>query len=79
MRARVAKKFNCFSGHGDAAEIDAWLVNNRDSRIFLIHGDSQGLKERRDDLAEHHAGSVEIVERGKTYSTASEPKNAAMP
>lgn len=79
VRARVAKKFNCFSGHGDAAEIDAWLVNNRDSRIFLIHGDSQGLKERRDDLAEHHAGSVEIVEKGKTYSTASEPKNIAMP
>lgn len=66
VRCSVGNYF-CFSGHGDAAENDAWLVNNRDSRIYLIHGDSANLAARRKGLSERLGCKVEVVKPFKRY------------
>lgn len=68
VRAKVYD-FNCFSGHGDARENDAWLANNRDSRIMLVHGEMDGMKARERGLRTRvGCGSVEVVEPGREYS-----------
>ena len=59
--------YSCFGGHGDAAENDAWLGNNRTSRIFLIHGDADALAARKKGLVERFGTSVEVVEPFKRY------------
>lgn len=59
--------FSCFSGHGDAPENDAWLAKNRDSRIFLVHGDKAALKARADGLRARFGAKVEVVEPGREY------------
>ena len=59
--------YSCFGGHGDAAENDAWLSNNRTSRIFLIHGDADALAARKKGLVERFGSSVEVVEPFKRY------------
>ena len=61
------KSYSCFSGHGDAAENDAWLANNRASRIFLIHGDADALAARRKGLVDRFGSNVEVVEPFKRY------------
>lgn len=60
--------FHCFSGHGDARENDAWLANNRDSRIFLVHGDMKSMQERAEGLRKRFGCKVEIVEADKPYA-----------
>ena len=60
--------FGCFSGHGDARENDKWLGENLKSRIFLIHGDADALKERKAGLEKRHGADVTIVKRRKKYS-----------
>lgn len=65
--ARV-KTFECFSGHGDAIENEKWLGENLKSRIFLIHGDADALKERKAGLEKRHGAKVTIAKRGKKYS-----------
>ena len=60
-------QYSCFSGHGDAAENDAWLSNNRTSRIFLIHGDADALAARRKGLVDRFGSKVEVVEPFKRY------------
>ena len=60
--------FECFSGHGDARENDTWLGENLKSRIFLIHGDAEALRERKAGLEKRHGANVTIVERRKRYS-----------
>ena len=59
--------YHCFSGHGDAADNDAWLANNRDSRIYLIHGDQPNLAARRKGLSERLGYTAEVVEPFKRY------------
>jgi metallo-beta-lactamase family protein len=44
------KTFHIFSAHGDAKDIDCWLSNNKNSKIFLVHGDVNSLNERKNDL-----------------------------
>ncbi|MEO1927363.1 MAG: MBL fold metallo-hydrolase [Nautiliaceae bacterium] len=44
------KTFHIFSAHGDAKDIDCWLSNNKNSKIFLVHGDLDSLVKRKDDL-----------------------------
>ena len=63
----AVSSFSCFGGHGDAAENDAWLANNRKSRIFLIHGDKDALVARRKGLVDRFGTAVEIVEPFKRY------------
>ena len=59
--------FGCFSGHGDARENDAWLANNRSSRIFLVHGDQKSLAARAEGLRARFGCPVEVVEPNREY------------
>lgn len=59
--------FGCFSGHGDARENDAWLANNRTSRIFLVHGDRKSLAARAEGLRARFGCPVEVVEPNREY------------
>ena len=50
VRAKV-QAFSCFSGHADAAEIDAWLGNvSKEATVILIHGDKEQLDARAEQL-----------------------------
>jgi len=69
VRAAV-ESFDCFSGHGDARENDKWLGENLKSRIFLIHGDADALKERKAGLEKRYGADVTIVEKGRRYTIA---------
>ena len=59
--------FGCFSGHGDAFENDAWLANNRESRIFLVHGDRAALSARMEGLRARFGAAAEVLEPGRVY------------
>ena len=59
--------FACFSGHGDAREIERWLANNWQSKIYLVHGDRKSLDARRQGLRERFHADVEIAEPGRKY------------
>ena len=61
------EKFNCFSGHGDAEENDAWLAKNKTARIHLVHGDPKSLEARRDGLRRRFDVIVDIVQPGIPY------------
>ncbi len=63
----AVSSYSCFGGHGDAAENDAWLANNHNARIFLIHGDGKALAERKKGLATRFGATVEVVEPFKRY------------
>ena len=63
----AVSSYSCFGGHGDASENDAWLANNRNSRIFLIHGDREALAARKKGLADRFGATVEIAEPFKRY------------
>ena len=64
----AVSSYSCFGGHGDATENDAWLANNRNSRIFLIHGDRKALDERRQGLVKRFGATVEIAEPFRRYT-----------
>ena len=50
VRAKV-HSFSCFSGHADAAEVDAWLANvPKTATVVLVHGDPEELKGRAEQL-----------------------------
>lgn len=67
--------FTCFSGHGDARENEAWLANNRDSAIYLVHGDAAALKSRAEGLRTRFGGAdVEVVQPGKPYRIVAKKK-----
>ena len=63
----AVSSYSCFGGHGDASENDAWLANNRNSRIFLIHGDREALAARKKGLTDRFGATVEIAEPFKRY------------
>lgn len=69
VKARV-NSYGCFSGHGDAREIDDWLANNRDSTIILIHGDSKSgsLEKRKQGLEKRFGSRVEIATTRKKFT-----------
>ena len=69
VRAAV-ETFDCFSGHGDARENDKWLGDNLKSKIYLIHGDAEALKERKAGLEKRFGADVTIVEPGRRYVIA---------
>ena len=70
VRATV-ESFGCFSGHGDARENDKWLGENLKSKIYLIHGDADSLKERKAGLEQRYGADVTIVEKGRRYTISS--------
>ena len=64
----AVSSYSCFGGHGDATENDAWLANNRNSRIFLIHGDREALAARKKGLIKRFGTPVEIAEPFRRYT-----------
>ena len=58
--------FSCFSGHGDAADIDAWLANvPQDATVVLVHGDPHELKARAHELRGQGRRRVLIARPGE--------------
>lgn len=58
-----------FSAHADWSEILDWLEKvdtSKLKKIFLVHGNEEGLKGMKQHLEDHHY-KAEIVETGKTY------------
>ncbi len=50
IRAKV-QSFQCFTGHGDAADIDAWLADvPKAATIVLVHGGKEELDARAEQL-----------------------------
>lgn len=65
VRAQV-HSFRCFSGHGDAADIDRWLAGVRpEALVVLVHGDTEELQARAKDLKAKGRTAVKIAEPGK--------------
>ncbi|MEN6451011.1 MAG: MBL fold metallo-hydrolase, partial [Thermoguttaceae bacterium] len=66
VRANV-QSFQCFTGHGDAVDIDRWLAAvPQAATVVLVHGDKEELGARADQLREQGRRRVIIAERGKT-------------
>ncbi len=64
--AAAVHSFGCFSGHGDATDIDRWLGNIAPSApIFLVHGAPEELSARAEQLRELGRRSVHIPEPGR--------------
>ncbi len=65
VRAQV-HSFRCFSGHGDAADIDRWLTNVRpEALVVLVHGDTEELQARAKDLKANGRTTVKIAAPGE--------------
>ena len=64
VAARV-HSFGCFSGHGDATDIDRWLGNiDPAAPIFLVHGGPEELQARASQLRQCGRKDVRTAERG---------------
>ena len=61
------ESFASFGGHADAREVEKWLANNWQSKIYLVHGDKANLKARQKGLKERFKADVEIAEPRKRY------------
>ncbi len=58
--------FQCFSGHGDASDMDRWLSNIApNAPILLVHGGPKELQARAAQLREAGRSNVHIPEHGK--------------
>jgi metallo-beta-lactamase family protein len=65
LRADVLS-YRCFSGHGDAKEMDAWLGNvHRSARIVLVHGGTEELRTRAAQLTRQGWTNVLIAVPGQ--------------
>ena len=70
VRAK-AHSFGCFSGHGDSADIDAWLAGvPKDATVMLIHGDKDAVQDRAAQLKSQGRENVVIARRGKPTRVA---------
>ena len=70
VRAKI-HSFSCFSGHGDSAEIDAWLANvPKTATVMLIHGDKEAVQDRAAQLESQGRRNVVIAKRGKPVRVA---------
>lgn len=63
----AVESFECFSGHGDARENEMWLGENLKSRIYLIHGELEAMKERKAGLEKRHGADVVIAKKRECY------------
>ncbi len=64
--AAEVHSFGCFSGHGDATDIDRWLSHVHPSApILLLHGGPEELKTRAAQLREGGRRNVHVPEHGK--------------
>jgi metallo-beta-lactamase family protein len=68
VRAKV-QSFQCFTGHGDAADIDAWLADvPRSAAIVLVHGDREELDARAAQLRGQGRRRVIVARPGETIN-----------
>lgn len=68
IRAAV-ETFSGFSGHANAAEIDEWLsVQDRNSRVFLVHGEPDSLRDRHQDLSGQGWRHVTVPEHRQQFN-----------
>ncbi len=64
--AAAVYSFGCFSGHGDATDIDRWLSNvDPAAPILLVHGGPEELRARAEQLRQGGRRNVHIPEQGK--------------
>ncbi|MEN6458514.1 MAG: MBL fold metallo-hydrolase [Thermoguttaceae bacterium] len=64
VRAQV-RSYQCFTGHGDAADIDRWLANvPKTATVVLVHGDKEELDARAAQLREQGRARVIIANEG---------------
>jgi len=62
------QSFHCFSGHGDATDIDRWLSNvPKTTPLILQHGDLESLQERAFQLRNMDYKTVRITRPNKTF------------
>ncbi|MGC8864142.1 MAG: MBL fold metallo-hydrolase RNA specificity domain-containing protein [Bacteroidales bacterium] len=61
------KKFDIFSGHGDAMDVAHVLSNNQTSRILLNHGELKALSKLQKSLEKRGYKKVEIARPGVKY------------
>lgn len=67
VQAQV-RSFGCFSGHGDAADLDRWLANvPRDVPILLVHGGAEELRSRAAQLRAAGRANVQIARPGESF------------
>ncbi len=65
MRAAV-QYFRCFSGHGDAKDMDAWLSKiHRTATVILVHGGPWELTTRAEQLVKQGWRDVRIAKPGE--------------
>jgi hypothetical protein len=58
--------FSCFSGHADAADIDAWLDNiDKEATLVLVHGGRDELKTRAEQLQNRGYSRVIVAKEGE--------------
>jgi len=57
--------YRCFSGHGDAADIDRWLTRQpRSAALILTHGEPDALQSRAADLKAKGWRNVTVAKEG---------------
>lgn len=64
VRAAV-HKYDCFSAHADASDIQVWLSRNQKAQVVLVHGDRRALSEQEELLRSSGWSNVTIAEPGK--------------
>ncbi len=65
VRAKV-QSFQCFTGHGDATDIDAWLADvPPTAAVVLVHGDKAELDARAVELRQQGRRRVIVARPGE--------------
>jgi len=65
VRAAV-QYYRCFSAHGDAKDMDAWLSGiHRTASVILVHGGPWELRSRAEQLAEQGWKNVRVARQGE--------------
>ncbi len=59
---------DAFSSHADQSELVDWVsTNNKESAVFLLHGEMVSKEALQKKLAETHSGPVTIPRRGSVF------------
>jgi len=70
IRAAI-RRAEGYSAHADRAELLSWAARLQErgdvKRIFLVHGEQEGLEALAEGLKEQGAADVQIPERGQRY------------
>jgi Cft2 family RNA processing exonuclease len=72
VRAAV-RNFRCFSAHGDAKDIDAWLDPiRRSAAVVLVHGGPEELTTRAAQLRRQGWTNVAVARAGEAIDLGPE-------